>query len=122
MGNLVLHMEGRGAMSENPDPDRLKALAEKLKAVQVEPERKKHNSGKFGGAGPAWQMIVELTTGMAIGVILGLALDSWTGLAPLFVVVFTLLGFAAGVRVMIQTAAVHQKKVDAAALEKKQKP
>jgi len=109
-------------MSEHPDPDRLKALAEKLDAATVEPARKKHDAGKYGGAGPAWQMVVELTTGMGIGVILGLALDSWTGLAPMFVVVMTLLGFAAGVRVMIQTANMYQKKADAAALEKKQNP
>jgi len=109
-------------MSDNPDPDRLKALAEKLETAQAVPARKKHDAGKFGGAGPAWQMVVELTTGMAIGVILGLALDSWTGLAPLFVVVMTLLGFAAGVRVMIQTANAYQKKADAEALERKQKP
>lgn len=106
-------------MSENPDPDRLKALAEKLEAAQSEPERKQHDAGKYGGAGPAWQMVVELTTGMAIGVILGLALDSWTGLAPLFVVVCTLLGFAAGVRVMIQTANAYQKKAEADASRNK---
>jgi len=106
-------------MSDNPDPDRLKALAEKLEAATVVPEQKKHDAGKYGGAGPAWQMVVELTTGMAIGVILGLALDSWTGLAPLFVVVLTLLGFAAGVRVMLQTATAHQKKSEAQASRKK---
>lgn len=106
-------------MSENPDPDRLKALAEKLDAAQAAPARKKHDAGKFRGAGPAWQMVVELTTGMAIGVILGLALDHWTGLAPLFVVVCTLLGFAAGVRVMIQTANMYQKRADARDLEHK---
>jgi len=107
-------------MSDNPDPDRLKALAEKLEAAQAVPVHKKHDAGKYGGAGPAWQMVVELTTGMAIGVILGLVLDSWTGFAPLFVVVFTLLGFAAGVRVMLQTATAHQKKAEADALKKKQ--
>jgi len=107
-------------MSDNPDPDRLKALAEKLETAQAVPVHKKHDAGKYGGAGPAWQMVVELTTGMAIGVILGLALDSWTGLAPLFVVVFTLLGFAAGVRVMLQTATAHQKKAEADALKNKQ--
>jgi len=106
-------------MSDNPDPDRLKALAEKLETAQAVPARKKHDAGKFGGAGPAWQMVVELTTGMAIGVILGLALDSWTGLAPLFVVVLTLLGFAAGVRVMIQTANYHQKRLESQTPEDK---
>ncbi|NOR61527.1 MAG: F0F1 ATP synthase subunit I [Rhodobacteraceae bacterium] len=106
-------------MSDNPDPDRLKALAEKLEVAQAVPVHKKHDAGKYSGAGPAWQMVVELTTGMAIGVILGLALDSWTGLAPLFIVVFTLLGFAAGVRVMMQTATAHQKKAEAKALAEK---
>ena len=106
-------------MSENPDPERLKALAEKLEVAQERPTHKKHDAGKYSGAGPAWQMVVELTTGMAIGVIGGLALDAWTGLAPLFVVVFTLLGFAAGVRVMIQTANAHQKKMEAKASEDK---
>ncbi len=107
-------------MSENPDPERLKALAEKLETAQERPEHKKQDAGKYGGAGPAWQMVVELTTGMAIGVILGLALDKWTGLAPLFVVICTLLGFAAGVRVMIQTANAYQKKAEADALKNKQ--
>ncbi|MCF6273347.1 MAG: AtpZ/AtpI family protein [Rhodobacteraceae bacterium] len=102
-------------MSENPDPERLKALGEKLDAVMVEPERKKHSGGKYSGAGPAWQMIVELTTGMAIGVVLGLGLDAVTGLQPLFIVVFTLLGFGAGVRVMMQTAAAYQRKAEARA-------
>jgi len=106
-------------MSDNPDPERLKALAEKLKVAQAVPAHKKHDAGEYSGAGPAWQMVVELTTGMAIGVILGLAMDSWTGLAPLFIVVFTLLGFAAGVRVMMQTATVHQKKAEAKALAEK---
>lgn len=106
-------------MSDNPDPERLKALAEKLEVAQAVPAHKMHDAGKYSGAGPAWQMVVELTTGMAIGVILGLALDSWTGLAPLFIVVFTLLGFAAGVRVMMQTATAHQKKADAKALAEK---
>ena len=109
-------------MSEHPDPDRLKALAEKLDAATAEPDRKTHDAGKYGGAGPAWQMVIELVTGMGIGVVLGLALDSWTGLAPLFVVVMTLLGFAAGIRVMIQTANTYQRKADAEALEKKQNP
>ncbi len=107
-------------MSENPDPERLKALAKKLEAAQAEPTRKTHDAGKYSGAAPAWQMIVELTTGMAIGVVMGLALDAWTGLSPLFVVVFTLLGFAAGVRVMMQTAAAYQRKAEAEALEEKQ--
>ncbi|MBL1438269.1 MAG: AtpZ/AtpI family protein [Rhodobacteraceae bacterium] len=106
-------------MSDNPDPERLKALAEKLDIAQAVPEHKNHHAGKYSGAGPAWHMVVELTTGMAIGVILGLALDSWTGLAPLFIVVFTLLGFAAGVRVMMQTAEAYQKKAEAKALAAK---
>ncbi len=109
-------------MSDEPDPDRLKALAEKLEAAQAPKARKKHGGGKYSGAGQAWQVVVELTTGMVIGVLIGMGLDAVTGLAPVFIVVFTLLGFAAGVRVMMQTAASYQKKAEAEALEDNNSP
>jgi len=109
-------------MSDEPDPDRLKALAEKLEAAQAPKARKTHGGGKYSGAGQAWQMVIELTTGMVIGVLIGMGLDAVTGLAPVFIVVFTLLGFAAGVRVMMQTAASFQRKAEADALENNNSP
>ncbi|MDC3107636.1 AtpZ/AtpI family protein [Paracoccaceae bacterium] len=51
-----------------------------------------------------WRMVIELVTGMLLGVSLGMALDYIVGSGPIFLIVFTLLGFMAGVKTMIATA------------------
>ena len=51
-----------------------------------------------------WRMVIELVTGMVLGVSLGMALDYIVGSEPLFLIVFSLLGFMAGVKTMIATA------------------
>jgi ATP synthase protein I len=47
----------------------------------------------------------ELVAGVAVGAIIGLALDHWVGISPWGLIVFVLLGFAAGVRNLIRVAA-----------------
>ena len=49
-------------------------------------------------------MVIELVTGMGLGVSLGMALDYIVGSEPIFLIIFSLLGFMAGVKVMIATA------------------
>ena len=51
-----------------------------------------------------WRMVIELVTGMVLGVSLGIALDYIVGSEPIFLIVFSLLGFMAGVKTMIATA------------------
>ena len=51
-----------------------------------------------------WRMIIELVTGMLLGISLGMALDYIIGSNPIFLIVFSLLGFMAGVKTMIATA------------------
>ena len=51
-----------------------------------------------------WRLVSELVTGMLIGVSLGIAVDYLVGSEPLFLIVFSLLGFMAGVKTMIATA------------------
>ena len=51
-----------------------------------------------------WRMVIELVTGMFIGVSLGMAFDYIIGCEPIFLIVFALLGFMAGVKAMIATA------------------
>lgn len=106
-------------MSNDLDPDKLAALADKIDAAQKPKERIAKTGDKYTGAGQAWQMVVELTVGLVIGVLIGLGLDYVTGLQPLFIVTFSLLGFGAGVRVMMQTAQAHQKANEAKALRNK---
>ena len=49
-------------------------------------------------------MVVELVTGMLLGISLGMAIDYIVGSEPIFLIVFSLLGFMAGVKTMIATA------------------
>ena len=51
-----------------------------------------------------WRMIIELVTGMLLGVGLGLGLDYMIGSEPIFLIIFSLLGFMAGVKTMMVTA------------------
>ena len=51
-----------------------------------------------------WRMVIELVTGMLLGVSLGMAIDYVIGSEPIFLIIFSLLGFMAGVKTMIATA------------------
>lgn len=95
-------------MSNDPDPERLRALEERLKKIKG-PEKEEHSGDKgYNQAQYAWQMVVELIAGLGIGFGIGYGLDAIFGTKPIFMVLFILLGFAAGVKVMLGTAA-HMK-------------
>lgn len=51
----------------------------------------------------AWRMVTELVAGIVIGFGIGYGLDVLLGTMPIFLVLFVLLGFAAGVRVMLRS-------------------
>lgn len=63
-----------------------------------------HSQAQIG-----WRMVTELVAGLLIGFGIGYGLDVLIGTLPVFMVLFTLLGFAAGIRVMLRTAAELQK-------------
>lgn len=104
-------------MSEGPDPERLKALEDRLKKAQApyqpKPERPAMQKS-YGAADLAWRMVIELVVGIAIGFGIGYGLDSLFGTIPIFLVLFTLLGFAAGVRTMLRSAKEIQERREAA--------
>lgn len=92
-------------MSDAPDPDRLRALEERLARAVPKPKVEKGTSGKaFSQGEVAWRMVIELVTGMLLGLGIGYGLDYWFGTLPVFLAIFSLLGFAAGVRTMLGTA------------------
>ncbi len=92
-------------MSEEPDPDRLRALEARLAQVKGKPQKAKTENGKaFSQGEMAWRMVIELVTGMLLGLSIGFGLDFVFDTRPLFLVIFALLGFAAGVRTMLRTA------------------
>ena len=54
--------------------------------------------------GLAYRMMVELVVGMVLGIGIGYGVDYVLNTFPIFLIIFSLLGFAAGIRVMLQTA------------------
>lgn len=94
--------------------DRLKALEAKLaKAKGAGQKERPRASRGFAQANMAWRMIVELVTGLLIGFGIGYGLDWLFGTGPLFLVLFILFGFAAGVNVMLRTAREVNREAEA---------
>ena len=67
-------------------------------------KKEKYGPKRLKVQNDGWRMVVELVTGMLLGVCLGMALDYIVGSEPIFLIVFSLLGFMAGVKTMIATA------------------
>jgi ATP synthase protein I len=92
-------------MVDEPDPERLRALEARLARTRGKPEPEKGATGKaFSQGEMAWRMVIELVTGMVLGLSIGYGLDWLFDTRPVFLVIFALLGFAAGIRVMLRTA------------------
>jgi ATP synthase protein I len=102
-------------MSEPSDLERLHALEARIarmKAAQ-EPEPPKEEGHVM--AQHAWRMVTELVAGLLLGLGIGYGLDVLFGTRPIFLVLFILLGFAAGIRVMMRSAQELQRKSEGAA-------
>ena len=89
-------------MPEEQPSTSLKKLDAKLKAARA--HREAAGSGKGGGSdastgsglGLAFRIGVELVSAVGVGVGIGLLLDYWLGTKPWLMVVFFILGSAAG--------------------------
>ncbi len=92
-------------MAEEPDPARLKALDRRLSKARKGALVERSAAGQaFSQGEVAWRMVIELVSGMLIGFGIGWGLDWTFGTRPVFLILFVLLGMAAGVRVMLGTA------------------
>jgi ATP synthase protein I len=98
-------------MADEPDDDRLRALEARLANVKgkAQPKARGETGKGFSQGEIAWRMVIELVTGMVIGMGIGYGLDWLFGTLPLFLVIFALLGFAAGIKTMLRTAAQMNK-------------
>ena len=91
------------------DNDPLRDLGQRIQSAKQSYEDEPKVEGHHSGLQHAWRMVIELVSGMAIGFGLGYGLDVLFGTLPIFMIVFTLLGFVAGVRTMLSTAREIQK-------------
>ncbi|MGR3323476.1 MAG: AtpZ/AtpI family protein [Pseudooceanicola sp.] len=80
-------------------------LAAMKKSREPGPPKEDHHSQ----AQLAWRMVTELVAGLGIGAVLGYGLDFVAGTAPFGLIVFTLLGFAAGIKTMMRSAREVQR-------------
>ncbi len=102
-------------MSGPSEQERLKALDARIAAARHAQTPKPHAEEHYSQAHLAWRMVVELVAGLGIGFGIGYGLDWLLGTSPWLMVLFTLMGFAAGVQTMVRSARELQKKAEAQA-------
>ena len=83
---------------------RLDLLEAKLAEKRVRESPKRHQDEHYSQASMAWRMVIELVAGLGIGFAMGYGLDMVFGTLPWCLIIFTLLGFAAGIKTMMRTA------------------
>ncbi|RJL20095.1 AtpZ/AtpI family protein [Paracoccus siganidrum] len=94
----------RNDADREADAARLRDLEQRL--AQMTPKQSARGPmADYDKAHLAWRMVIELVAGLGIGLVIGYGLDHLFGTAPLMMVVFIFLGFAAGIKTMMRTAA-----------------
>ncbi len=102
-------------MTDGPDPKRLDELEERLRALRKAQEPAPRKESHVSQAQAGWRMVTELVVGLLLGFGIGYGLDSLFGTMPIFLILFTWLGFAGGVRAMMKSAAeIQQENAEAA--------
>jgi len=93
------------------DKAQLDALEKRIAAAKAandpprNPKADAHHQAQL-----AWRMVIELVAGLMIGFGIGYGLDTLFGTMPIFLVLFILAGFAAGVKTMLSSAREMQAK------------
>ncbi len=100
-------------MVSEAEKERLKQLDARIAAAKGTKAPKPHSEEHYSQAHLAWRMVIELVAGLGIGFGIGYGLDYVLGTIPIFLVLFTLLGFAAGVKTMMRSAKEAQSLAQA---------
>ena len=104
---------GKGDRENRPDDEaalsaRLQHLGKRLSQVSRPSE---HGSGPRQGTDTSalargFRLSTELVAGVVVGALIGWLLDRWLGISPWGMIVFLLLGFAAGVLNVMRAAGI----------------
>jgi ATP synthase protein I len=88
-------------------PDRLKNLGDRIAAEKVERAEASKPAATFQGVSnysKGYRLASEFVAGTLVGGLIGYGLDYMAGTLPLFLIVFLLLGFGAGILNMSRAA------------------
>ena len=99
-------------MADDND-ETLDSLSKRIEAAKARQAPAPQMDEHYSQAQQGWRMVTELVAGLLIGFGIGYGLDVLLGTLPIFLILFTLLGFIAGVRVMIRTAQEIQDRQEA---------
>lgn len=109
-------------MTEAKHKERLEALSSRIDALKQSQAPAPATPDAHAQAHLAWRMVIELVAGLAIGFGIGYGLDALLGTGPWLMIIFILLGFAAGIRTMMRSAKEVQAEQEAAAAAEKDTP
>ena len=101
-------------MGEGEKPPELKDLDARLEAAKARREAAERPAVR-GGIGAAVRVAVDLVAGIAVGVAIGYFLDRWLDTRPWMLILFFILGAAAGFRNVFRAA----QRMEAEAQEKR---
>ena len=95
--------------------EKLSGAIEKKRLESAENVKREAEQSAIGGeTGKAmaqgFRILAELVSGVLVGAIIGWQLDQWSGMSPLFLIVFLILGVAAGFWNMMKSASVSVKR------------
>ncbi len=100
-------------MTEDDQKQRLAQLEARIEAAKAAQAPEPRADKDYSQGELAWRMVIELVAGLGIGFGMGYGLDRLFGTLPIFLVLFTLLGLAAGVKTMLRSAREVQEKMAA---------
>jgi ATP synthase protein I len=92
----------------------LSALDDRIAALKKSQEGGPKKEEHYSAAQVGWRMVTELVAGLGIGLGIGYGLDLLLGTIPIFLVLFTMWGLAAGIKTMLRSAKEIQEDTEAA--------
>ena len=100
-------------MTDPDQKERMAQLEAKIEAAKLAQAPKPRVDEHYSAANLAWRMVIELVAGLGIGFGIGYGLDILFGTIPIFMVLFVLLGLAAGIKTMLRSAKEIQEEQEA---------
>ncbi len=101
-------------MDEEDRKAKMAAIEARIAAAKGTTAPKPRADEHYSQAQMAWRMVIELVAGLGIGFGIGYGLDLFFGTLPIFMVLFVMLGLAAGVKTMLRSAQEMRKKIEEA--------